>query len=742
VTVSYDWRTLWISAVAFILAAATAGSAPAEAQRATISRGSVATFQPVDPAVDLPQSISENRVPRGYSVGNFGIAAAISENGLKIEKSLINPPVLRRWLEPLGRGELSLKVGGRSDFAVSTRYSVFPENLAQLLSPASGVEADVETFAPISAALEDQADFINFIPAIVIQVKLSNHSAHTRSVDLSYQWSPSQGDAVTESEKFPFNGMEIREVHQGAGPAQIWLMVVPDERSQIPSAAKVAVNQHAKRQLSLGTAVNLEPQQSRSVSVVLGVYDSRGYTAARLSSRRALQRYLLTQGVKDTSSDDPRRPRHPTLEEQHSDLIAALPRIGDPELDVYLRWYLSAAVLLTKGIASGDVLTMGYKELNQRDSFWTTGVHLIYWPDLELKMLHESMTYQRPNGQIPLTILPVINRDNNIDGNEYFILRIARYYRWYRDAALLKEAMPHVKSAIDYLVSLDREGIGMPMQQSFWADWKDVPGVEGRAYAPHFDLLWLAALKSAAFLASESSDSAYASELNARYRKAYERINRDVGQGGLWDQSRYVDLWKDDRKAAYELEDQALAAIFDVIPHDRLESIYATLNKQNESKFGVRETYPYIPSFAQPYGLGEYHNGGIWPYLNFADAWGRFKNGRAGDAERILREVGYNDLARFNDFSPGEFLNGETGENEGYAVQGWDADFFSAIYFGALGLERLNATDLAVHVNLSSNRDFRTTIRVPEGDLTLSRVNGHMNIEKKLTRPLEVKVMH
>jgi glycogen debranching enzyme len=451
----------------------------------------------------------------------------------------------------------------------------------------------------------------------------------------------------------------------------------------------------------------------------------------------------LTQGVLAGSSAEQATQPSLTLKQQHAAFVTSLPRTGDRELDVFSRWYLSAAVLLTKGTSSGEVLTMGYRELNQRDSFWATGAHLIYWPDLELKMLHESMNYQDSKGQIPLTILPTIDRANNIDGNEYFILRIARYYRWYREVAFLNEALPHVKRAINYLISLDHEKIGLPMQQSYWADWKDVPGVEGRRYAPHFALLWLAALKDGQFLAREASDSSYAAWLGALYEKAHERINQDVAQGGLWDQTRYVDLWNDARRTTYSLEDQTLGAVFDVIPHERLENIYFTMNTGNESKFGVRETYPYIPSSDDSFGPGpgQYHNGGIWPYLNFADAWGRFKNGHAADAQRILKEVGYNDLVRFHDYSPSEFLNGDTGENPGFAVQGWDADYFSAIYFGAFGLERLTADELLVHVNLTPAHDFNTTIRVPEGDLVLSRYDGKVKVERKLTRLLKIKLI-
>ena len=40
-----------------------------------------------------------------------------------------------------------------------------------------------------------------------------------------------------------------------------------------------------------------------------------------------------------------------------------IPRTGDDRIDRYLPWYMSAGILLTKIDRTGDVLTMGYREL-------------------------------------------------------------------------------------------------------------------------------------------------------------------------------------------------------------------------------------------------------------------------------------------------------------------------------------------------------------------------------------------
>jgi hypothetical protein len=702
----------------------------------TKSDVTTAQTQAVEPGVSLPQALTRGRVPKGYSVGNFGIAAAISADGLSITRSLINPPVFGEWLKSFGRGGLVLSAGGHSDFQTLDQYSVFPENCARLSSTTTQVEARVETFAPLGLTSADNTSFDNFLPALIVGVHVVNHGARPQVVTLKYEFFPNRRSGGRGAAAISVGDVVGHEMHETSGSAQIWLLSTTyDEEASMASA----VRNKKKGGLNRTVTIAVPGGQERAASFVLGVYDPRGYTSARFASRVSMERYVL-EGVASPASVSSDALRGSRLYKQRTDFIAMLPRTGDPELDVYSRWYLSAGVLLTKGVRSGEVLTMGYSELNQRDSFWTTGAHLVLWPDLELKMLQESMTAQLPNGQIPMTILPIILRDKNIDGNEYFILRTARYLRWYRDESFLHEALPYIRKALSYLESLDTDDIGLPRQVSYWADWKDVPGVEGRTYAPHFALLWLATLKEAQFIAAEAGDRELAKRLGARYDRGYQRVNQDVTAGGLWDHTRYVDRWKDGRNTPYTLEDQVLSAIFDVIPSDRLESIYATLNAANESPYGVRETYPYIHAFAQPYGEAQYHDGGIWPYLNCADAWGRYKNHHAADAERIIKEVAFNDLVRNNDFEPGEFLDGDTGKNNGFSIQGWDAACFSAIYFGGFGLDRIKEDELMVNLNLPSDRDVSTDLRIPHGNLSLKRESGHVCASAKLEPASHISV--
>jgi Glycosyl-hydrolase family 116, catalytic region len=711
-------------------------SAMAAAQQGQFAANTSALLHAVRPEVALPDSLSHGRVPTGYSVGNFGIAAAVSADGLEITKSLINPPKQGAFLEPFASARLNLNADGRSSFRQISGYVVFPENISELVSPTADVTARIETLTPLSGSAQEDVNFENFIPAVMVQVTLTNHGSVSRRMVATYQVHSASVHGVVTSGTWRSAGSVVQQLHTN-GLSQTWLMATADKEGRV--AMRPTVDAVKPDMMGIRTDFTLEPGQTQRLWFSFGVHDPKGFSARWLPSLRDLQQYLLDGGA--GARGEPRLGSFEAIKRQRDDFVAALPRTGDPEIDVYVRWYLSAAIFLTKGFANGDVLTMGYTAMNQRDSFWSSSPHLVYWPNLEARMLRESMAYQKPNGRVD-NVLPELVREDAIDKTEYFILRVARYYRWYGDASMLKDALPHVRRAIDYLLSMDREGIGLPMQGSYWADWKDVPGVQGRAYAPHFDLLWLAALKEARWLAQEAGDSESSLRFEALFERASERLNRSTTAGGLWGGSTYTDVWRDGRRVNYTLEDQTVGAIFDVIPQERLEKIYAKLNGSNESPFGVRETYPYIHQFVQEEDLseGEYHDGGIWPWLNFMDAWGRFLNGHAIDAERIIKEVGYDDLVRFNDYMPNEFLNGETGQNEGTPIQAWNSDLFSTIYFGAFGLDRVDRRHLKLAINTSSLRDFNTILRVPEGNLRVSRTDGHVEVHKDFAAPLDIKI--
>lgn len=147
--------------------------------------------------------------------------------------------------------------------------------------------------------------------------------------------------------------------------------------------------------------VSLSPGETGRIRVILSYYDDRWVTARNFGSADGTAEYAFMMWD--------------ILDEKTEQFSSAIPRIGMEDIDSYIRWYMVPAVSLTKYTRDGDLLTMGYCELNQRDSYWTTWTHLVLFRDAEKKMIDESAAAQLPTGKIPTTILPDINRDDDLD---------------------------------------------------------------------------------------------------------------------------------------------------------------------------------------------------------------------------------------------------------------------------------------------------------------------------------------
>jgi len=72
-------------------------------------------------------------------------------------------------------------------------------------------------------------------------------------------------------------------------------------------------------------------------------------------------------------------------------------------------------------------------------------------------MIRESCQNQMSSGKIPTCIMPFVDRIDDVDINEYFNLRIARYYRWTHDKTFLIEVWGNLVRSIEYLLSTDSD---------------------------------------------------------------------------------------------------------------------------------------------------------------------------------------------------------------------------------------------------------------------------------------------
>lgn len=656
--------------------------------------------------------IFEKEAKSGLVIGNSTLSASVTPKGRMYGRILYNPPCFDcdgNSLREAGESAFLFEGDGvsvtDSELSWNITDKTYPRYMANT-TLANGTDISVLAFSPLSA----NNDELIFTPCTVTEYTLTNKSDMEKRLSITLEWHTTK-DSLRTSFGKTGKIMCIGDGHYTVEEGAAFLSCFGCETCR-GNAAEDGI-------VKLTSAVVIPPESAKTVVFLLGIFDEDHRFKMKFDTAHDVCRYVESS--------------YAVIRNELFDFIHVIPNTGDKQIYRYTRWYMQAAILLTKSDKSGQVMTMGYTELNQRDSFWTSFLHVSLWNDLEKDIIRLSGRWMRHDGKIPTTILPKIERNYDIDINEYFCLRIARYYRYHKDMGFLEEMYPYYVKSVNFLMTFDRDGDGLPEQDTpdnpmcFWGDWKDVLGVVGRKLAPHFSLLWLAVLKEGAYLAGEMDDLETKSAYEALYKKAYENINKDTSNGGLWLKDHYAEVWYDSREMTEVLQDQTVGLIFGVVPENRIKPIYDAIS-HGENEFGIRETYPYRPdSFG--YVGGDYHNGGIWPYLMFCDIMSRYLNGYSADAERLIRKVGYYDLELPGDFAPNEYMNGDTGENCGKEIQGWSSALYGAITHGAFKVEHTGDREITIHVNFK-DRDFETVLLLPKrfGRITLSRKGGKYSI--------------
>lgn len=581
----------------------------------------------------------------GYPLSNFALTVNASQDGGFFGQIMRNPGRIGEWLQDKGGVEFFVERDGRrhsfSEFRKKTVDRAFPfVRNTYHGSPLTKTSFAVTAFCPL--AVNDART--SALPLLMVEMECSNTRRTAEVFDIVAV--PAEGMAQGMS-AVKGNG------YSGAGDGKCVELTADVPTSWDGGALRVHLNLGAK--------------EKRTVRILLAFHDNEWVSALDYASPDILTAYG--------------RAVWPVLKDKTEGFSRAIPVTGDDELDSFLRWYMVSGVSLTKWTRNDEVVTMGYRELNQRDSYWTSWLHLVMFKDLERRMIEESIAWQQPSGKIPTTILPLIERNDDLDINAFFILRVARFWQMYHEQQNLQKYWPALKKAMEWLISRDKEHVGLPMQVSFWGDWKDVGGVEGRKYSPFSCLVYMAALKKMELMAEACGDSIAADEYAGAYDRAFRRVNMDVKDGGLWNGEYYCQIWRDGSVNDRLLQDQTIGILFGVVPDDRAAKIFGALNERSLTPYGVAETFPYYDeSFGYP--PATYHNGAVWPWVSFMDCWSRVRMGRRAEAVELVKRVGRADLVDSGDWSPNEHINSLTGENLGFHIQGWNAGLFGLVYFG------------------------------------------------------------
>jgi uncharacterized protein (DUF608 family) len=580
----------------------------------------------------------------GYPVANFALTVNVSENGNLYGKILQNPGRLGEWLSDKGSISICVEKNGlRHPFSEFKQKSInrsfpFVKN-SYSESPAISSKVDLQTFCPLG--INDLAT--SSLPVLLLELTCSATSDETFNLVICPDSSLTKDARICESNKY---------------------YGIATPRCQITCNSKTQWN---NKELTI--PVSLKAGEQKTFHILSAFHDNEWISVNQFENIEKLTDY-----VHKTWS---------VLKDKTALFDEAIPQTGDKLLDKYLRWYMIPGISLTKCTKENNVLTMGYCELNQRDSYWTSWLHLVLFKDAERKMIEESVEHQQASGKIPTTILPLIERHDDLDINAFFILRATRFYQYHNDKENLLKWLPALTKAMDWLISRDSSGDGLPAQVSFWGDWKDVLGVENRKYSPFSGLIYLAALKQMMFICKECGDNDNVKKYQTAYQKGYAFINKSTKDGGLWNGDYYCQKWKDGQINDKLLQDQTIGILFNVVPEDKALKIINSLNTKSLTPYGIAETFPYYPADFG-YKPATYHNGAVWPWLSFMDCWARIRTGKTDEAIELVKKVANADLVESGDWSPNEHINSLTGENLGFQLQGWNAGLFGLVYFGII----------------------------------------------------------
>lgn len=580
----------------------------------------------------------------GYPIANFALTVNVSEQGDMYGQVLQNVGKLGGWLLDRGPVRVELEKDGKketlSQFKDKDIRRVFPFVEAEY-AKSSHISSNIKlkTFCPLAVNDAETSS----LPVLMLEMECTNPTRKEETFTIVVK----PGNEICG---------QMSSDNEG--------------KRSVASNGSFAVAADVDAEWS-GNAfrvpVTLKGKEMKAVRIAISLYDSDWISARSFASAGEVVEHACS--VWDI------------LETKTEEFSQAIPETGIEDVDTYLRWYMVPAISLTRYNKKGEILTMGYMELNPRDSYWTTWVHLLLYKDAERKMIEECLAAVSPAGKMPTTILPVIEREDDLDINAFLILRAARFYQLYHEKDKLLSYWPVLKKAMDWLISRDTKGKGLPRQVSFWGDWKDVKGVEDREYSPFSALVYLAALKKMMYMGEECGDSVAIEKYEEAYRKGYDIVNKPIEEGGMWNGRYYCQLWKDGSVNDKLLEDQTIGILFDVVPRDKALKIIESLNEMSLTPYGVAETFPYYP---KEFGLdpATYHNGAVWPWVNFMDCWARIRLGQKDDAIDIIKRVGRADIIASGDWSANEHINSLTGENLGFHIQGWSAALFGTVYFG------------------------------------------------------------
>ncbi len=235
---------------------------------------------------------------------------------------------------------------------------------------------------------------------------------------------------------------------------------------------------------------------------------------------------------------------------------------------------------------------------------------LLFFPELEKVEISLTARAQSEKGEIPHFFpgrFDVPDGYWRIDMEPQFILMVYRDYLWTGDKEFLKKMWPHIKGAIEYELSIDRDGDGIPNIEGSALTYDGWPMYGTSVYVAS---VWLAGLRAAAEMGKLLGDEEAVKNYSLLYQKARRSFIEELWNGEYF--ILYNDLAtgrKDTCCMLDQMNGQWYANMLDlgyILPQDQVKSAITACYKYNRKP--VQQGMAYVD-----WQKGECWVNGTWP---------------------------------------------------------------------------------------------------------------------------------
>jgi hypothetical protein len=282
----------------------------------------------------------------GLHLSNHGFSASVSQNGKFFSKIFINPSKLGEYIEEIGNGFFSIKSKNNvfiEDYNLKKKVQskIWPFFETEIIDEKIENDLKIKVLAFSPFTTNQQNIFLNFLQIGIIEIEIENLKKINYVLQVKYNF---------ENLKINSNYYNIEK--NDIQLDKYFLGVVGDDN------INTKFEKIGKNNLQSLTDIKiLKEKINYKFQIIIGAFEKNGYYYKHLQSITDILQFVKSNIT--------------TLKENLEQFIEKIPLLEDKKLNEYLRWYIQPAVTLTKGISNGSVITMGYSELNQRDSFWS-----------------------------------------------------------------------------------------------------------------------------------------------------------------------------------------------------------------------------------------------------------------------------------------------------------------------------------------------------------------------------------